>query len=265
MSIDDHCQFCGAIDSWRHSLVECTSARCVSALLDDELAEQIVEIREPSAKHWLFRMLESLSHANFVKLSVTLWAIWTARRKATHEGIFQSPMSTHMFVQCFISELECITPLQAASVARAGQLPAASTCSWKPPPADHIKIYVDGGLYPSGEVGAAAAVCRGSDGSYLGSLVIVFPGVKDPATLEALACREARALAEDLLLSRVIIACDCKTIVEYIKGGSGGSNMSIIKEFIVRSSSFDSCSVIFEGRASNFEAHSLAKHSSLLD
>ena len=35
--------------------------------------------------------------------------------------------------------------------------------------------------------GAAAAFCRDNDGTYLGASVVVFVGITDPATLEALA------------------------------------------------------------------------------
>jgi hypothetical protein len=40
------------------------------------------------AKQWLFSMRETLDHSKFIKVLVTLWAIWTARRKAIHEGLF---------------------------------------------------------------------------------------------------------------------------------------------------------------------------------
>ena len=59
--------------------------------MDEELAQQIALVSEPSAKQWLFTLMEAVSEELFVKLSVTLWAIWAARRKAIHEGIFESP------------------------------------------------------------------------------------------------------------------------------------------------------------------------------
>ena len=102
----DFCQLCGAADSWRHSLIDCTTSRCVCALGDEKLTDQIVESHEPNAKNWLFNMMDSLSHAEFVKMVVTLWALWTARRKAIHESIFQSPISTHRFVESFIPEMD---------------------------------------------------------------------------------------------------------------------------------------------------------------
>ena len=43
--------------------------------------------------------------------------------------------------------------------------------------------------------GAFSAVCRDSLGVYLGALAIRIFGIADPASLEALACREAMALA----------------------------------------------------------------------
>lgn len=51
-----------------------------------------------------------------------------------------------------------------------------------------------------GRGGSAAAVCRDREGHYLGSSALVTYGVDDPATLEAIACREAFSLAEDLHL-----------------------------------------------------------------
>lgn len=87
----------------------------------------------------------------------------------------------------------------------------------------------------------------------------------EPATLEMLACREALALAEGLALPKIIIACDSKTVVDDTNEGKGGAYAAIVREFNSRASSFVSCLVIFEGRASNCEAHNLAKHSAMLD
>ena len=88
MATSSSCGLCGAHDSWRHSLLDCSMSRCVRALADEELADQLMESSELSAKQWLFSLIRSLSHEAFVKLVVTLWATWIARRKAIHEGIF---------------------------------------------------------------------------------------------------------------------------------------------------------------------------------
>ena len=67
MSMMDNCQLCGNIDSWRHSLIECSMARCLWALADETMVETMMEIVEPNAKHWLFEMQRSLSHAQFME------------------------------------------------------------------------------------------------------------------------------------------------------------------------------------------------------
>ena len=51
MSIIDKCQLCGTVDSWKHSLTECSMARCVWALAVEEIVEVMADISDPSAKH----------------------------------------------------------------------------------------------------------------------------------------------------------------------------------------------------------------------
>ena len=98
------------------------------------------------------------------------------------------------------------------------------------------------------------------DGSYLGASAICFEGVSDPASLEALACREALALASDLMQTQVVVASDCKEVVSNISEGNGGTHAHIIREIKQMESEFQSCSFIFERRTTNIEAHSLAKY-----
>jgi hypothetical protein len=116
MSQSSSCSICGAVDSWKHSLMECNMAASVWVLADDLLVEHMLMNTEPSAKQWLFDMLETLPHDQFTRLTVTLWAIWTARRKAIHEEIFQSPLSTHTFINSYLSELRSLEkPLSNAA------------------------------------------------------------------------------------------------------------------------------------------------------
>lgn len=51
MSTSSACGLCGAEDSWRHSMLECSVARCIWTLVDGELAEHyLCEATEPSTK-----------------------------------------------------------------------------------------------------------------------------------------------------------------------------------------------------------------------
>jgi hypothetical protein len=192
-------------------------ANSVWALSDSMMVEHMTAYDEPNAKHWLFRMMDTLPHDHFTRLTVTLWAIWTARRKAIHEEIFQNPISIHGFITSYLSELQTIPSFIAPKPKQTKAIAPRAVPRWNPPPISVAKINVDAAVSRGKDQGAAAAFCRGSNGVYLGASAIVVHGVTDPATLETLACREALALAEDLGIDQVFVASDCKTVVNDIK------------------------------------------------
>lgn len=103
------CAICGwGQDSWRHSLLDCRMARCVWVLVDEQLYERIKECVEPVATSWLFELDDQLSKVDYVKMVVTLWAIWKARREVIHEDIYQSPFATCAFITNYMQELELL-------------------------------------------------------------------------------------------------------------------------------------------------------------
>jgi hypothetical protein len=77
----------------------------------------VSNLQESNAKAWLAAVFEALSHAELTRVVVTLWALWHARRKVIHEGVYQSPLSTHHFVERFIAGLQVITPTKNCSSA----------------------------------------------------------------------------------------------------------------------------------------------------
>jgi hypothetical protein len=255
MATSSSCGFCGALDSWRHSLLDCTVSRCTWALVDEDLSAVLVASTETNARNWLFTLIESLSHDQFITVAVTLWAIWTSRRKAIHEGIFQTPHAIYTLVKHFIGDLVVVRdreprrtrPVQTTSAPRRP----------KAPPENFVKIQVDAGVRAS-RGGSAAAVCKDRNGVYLGSSALVIVGVADPSTLEAIACREAIALAPNLNVHQAMITSDSKQVIGDIHGGNQGIYGPIISEIKARASLLN-CTFSFEGRATNRDAHSLAK------
>ena len=69
-----------------------------------------------------------------------------------------------------------------------------------------------------------------SQKSYLGSSSIIINGVADVPSLEAMPCRQAQALAADLLVNRVLIASECSSVINGIAANSGGAHAAVIKE-----------------------------------
>jgi hypothetical protein len=78
--------------------------------------------------------------------------------------------------------------------------------------------------------GSYSDVCRSEEGFYVGSSTMVCAGITDPTILETLARREDLALDSDLNCQKVIVASDCKGVVEDIQRGNCGRNESIIRE-----------------------------------
>ncbi|KAI4998477.1 hypothetical protein ZWY2020_053819 [Hordeum vulgare] len=259
MATSPCCAICGAEDSWHHSLLHCTMARCVWALAQPELVEHMLATVEPDAKSWLFNMFTSVSAKELLRMTMTLWAIWAARRRLIHEGEHQSPLATHHFVNMYVEELEAIESMNVQP-ARQRAATSAPPRRWTPPPSGCAKINVDGAVCRMPPIGAVSAVCRDRHGTYLGSSAIVFHGLTDPKILETLACREALALGRDLHLQKIAIALDCLQTVQDIIAGTKGITAPIVKEIKDGVGDFQAISFSHEGRASNTEAHSLARH-----
>ena len=74
-------------------------------------------------------------HRDLLRLVITLWSIWYARRKAIYEDIFHSPLSTHSFKERFLVDLEGARP----QIERRGAV-QASASHWIPPPQGMMKV-----------------------------------------------------------------------------------------------------------------------------
>jgi ribonuclease HI len=232
-------------------------ARSVWALLPEEMVELLINIQEPNAKAWLVAAIDAMPQAEATKVLVSLWAIWHARRKAVHEGIFQSPFATVCFIERFIADLDLIkAPAQQRRVS-AGVVPR-----WIPPPSGVAKVNVDASLSKDERLAAVAAVARDVDGHFLGASVLTCKGISDPETMEAVACREGLALASDLNLQRIRLASDCANAVRTITEGSVlGSYGQLVGEIRAGMRSFQELEIVHEGRRSNTDAHNLARSS----
>jgi hypothetical protein len=92
------------------------------------------------------------------------------------------------------------------------------------------KINVDAAVKKTGKSGAIAAVCRATDGRFLGASAIVINSTDDPAVLEAMARREALSLAADLNIQKMRIISNCLEVVNTLKGYYFGRLSSVVIE-----------------------------------
>ncbi|KAE8788182.1 hypothetical protein D1007_37785 [Hordeum vulgare] len=264
MTSETACPIChAACDTWRHALLECNMAKCVWSLRedDDDSLLRVYGDETTDPRLWLHGLCNTLSNDRFVAVLTTLWAIWWARRKAIHEQEFRSPLSTHLFIERFLQEIRGPPAKKQNPRTR----PPTATPRWIPPTAGEMKMNVDGAVAKSSNTGAVGVVCRSALGEFVGASVMVFHGVTDPAVLEAHAWREAIALAEDMVLTRVRIASDCLRVINDLKSQvHRGEYRMILNDIQERKTSFLSCEFVHEYRASNNEAHNLARMATTL-
>jgi hypothetical protein len=231
-------------------------ARCVWALEGEEMLELLQSFH---AKSWLAQMLNTLSHSQRTRVVVILWAIWHARRKATHEEIYQSPLSTKCFIDRYIEELAAMQSEQPKG--KVALVIGNPKPRWLASPEVMMKINVDASVSKNLKVASVVVVARDTAGSFLGASAMVLEGILDPETLVVLACREGLALASDLGLQRFRMVSDCINAVRSIQEGSLGSCGNVIKEIRFTLSTFVEAKLVHEGRDANVDADRLAKSS----
>jgi ribonuclease HI len=177
-----------------------------------------------------------------------------------HEEEFQSPLSTHLFIQSYLRDLSI---LRSTSKVVTGTGPKHPV--WIPPVEGCMKLNVDAALAKSRPGGAVGVICRNGDDMFLGASSLTVQGVTDPSTLEAMECREILALAQDLQLRKITVASDCEAVVNDMSRPCAGIYSTVLEELKATLNLFEVVSFRYENRASNTEAHRLARQASAGD
>jgi len=149
-------------------------ARCVWALERGDVIGFLSQKQHLDAQGWLEEVMDTLPHDDLIRVVVTLWAIWHARRKAIHENTFQSPLSIHCFVDKYIAELEQTKPNLMQKQAVQTMAPV-----WTPPLTGFTEINVDVALSKNSNITVVAAIARDSAGVFLGASAMVLEGIID--------------------------------------------------------------------------------------
>ena len=99
----------------------------------------------------------------------------------------------------------------------------------------------------------------------MGASVMVNDGVLDPEYVEAMACREALVLRQDLNLRAAVVASDCANVVRSVEEGSRGMSSMVIEEIRRMKMTAGEVSFRYERREANFDAHNIATPEHLLN
>ncbi|KAK1665079.1 hypothetical protein QYE76_053238 [Lolium multiflorum] len=152
-------------------------------------------------------------------------------------------MSVHLFVERYVADLGQAYAHQPRRTAPGdgGRAPR-----WIPPPAGVMKINVDAAVSKNTGLGAVAAVARNVEGVFCGASAVVLPRKTDAETLEALACREALSLAQDINTRRIRVASDCLNVVRSMNQGTMGVYAHVVREFKETARELDEVVVVHE-------------------
>ena len=137
-------------------LLDCSMARSVWDLALETVIKHICPKQDRHAKGCLFSLLKNMPNVEFTTMSIALWVVWHARRKGIHEEIFQSPFSTHIFINSFLLELQILEKPKATFI-KSGPI---RRNHWLVAPKGLCKINVDAALTRNEPTGVVGALCR---------------------------------------------------------------------------------------------------------
>ena len=169
-------------------------------------------------------MCTNIPEEDGIRILLTCWATWHARRKAIHEGKFQSPLATMGAVNRLINELQISNEFQGWNSGKRDI--RKRTHTWIPPEPGLHKLNVDAAVSRKGSTGAVGNVCCNDQGMFVAASATVYP-LADVETLEAIACVEALALIEDCGIRKVKAALDCLSVIKNIRDKPRCSYMMI--------------------------------------
>ena len=172
-----------------------------------------------------FHMCTNMPEEDGIRILLTCWAIWHARRKAIHEGKFQSPLATLGVVNRLINKLQISNEFQGWNSSNRSRHRKEDSYMDSPELSLH-KLNGDATVSRKGSTGAVGAVCCNDQGMFVAASATVYP-LADVETLEAIACVEALALIEDCGIRKVKAALDCLSVIKNIRDKPRCSYMMI--------------------------------------
>ncbi|OEL24828.1 hypothetical protein BAE44_0014153 [Dichanthelium oligosanthes] len=98
-------------------------------------------------------------------------------------------------------------------------------------------------------------------GTFFRASAVVSKGATDLETLEAMACKEGLALANNMLMRQFRLASDCANVAKGTKGEAMGPYGHIIQETKAGMADFQHTEFVHQRRESNIDAQNLAMSS----
>ena len=252
IDVDATCPICGKEgESTKHALLYCKKIcdvwwfwqSCPINLLAE--TNDVVDVA--------LRIMEARTCHDLEIFFVTAWSIWYNRNQVAHET--QGPPSVHIWgiAQQALNDYNVATAVNFL-----WQQPPE--VGWSAPPSGLHKINGDGATSEDGRpsgVGVVIRDCRGVVVAASAKVLLAQYGVE---VTEALAVEQGILLAQQKMLTQVILESESLSIVDAISSNSPhGELQPIVQGILLLSSFFDVWKVKHLKREYNIVAHELAK------
>jgi hypothetical protein len=190
-----------------------------------------------------------------ILLCCTLWRWWTCRNKLNAEG--QNFSVDEVVRQGNYWAAECYQYYQTTSEHETEPVVAR----WRSPPAELVKLNIDGAFSESTRRGGWGFIARDHEGTCRASGAGCIPYVASPIQAEAIACQEAVKAAANWGMGRIQIETDCANLVRAIQS----NDLDLTPEGVIYRDiwsfvnlNFSSFEILFCPRGCNKSAHGLA-------
>lgn len=139
------------------------------------------------------------------------------------------------------------------------ELHFSSTIYGDPPRGEVIKINSDAGFIAQKNIGSAGIVARNYEGVVVFGITKKFPATS-PLMAEALALREAAAVAVNFGLNRVVLESNCLDLIRCCRREiRKGEILNVVEDTIGYANCLPECGFLWVPKEGNRVAHTLAQ------
>ena len=249
------CDTCGAREETTfHALVECTYARLFWAKL-----YEITGVKLPTLipDTWALALLDNnfCGEKEQTIILCGMWSLWCSRNDRKHG---KAPIDAVAAVNWALDVCYYLIPVQGNAV---GSTTVSAPQRWQRPPANSVKINIDGAFVDDESSGAIGAVARDDEGEFLLATTRRLPAVASALAAEAEALRAGVQLIHTVTNGPVIMETDSLELLDLWNNRASQRSVfaPIFDDIQGLASSFSSFCVVHVKRTANGAAHACAQ------
>ncbi|XBI35755.1 hypothetical protein VPH35_121403 [Triticum aestivum] len=250
--------FCNREETVEHCFLQCHYVKEIWKELKKEYAICLKLKSFTHIRQWVLEWIQNATDFQSMIMAVAIWHIWE-NRNAYHNGeALNHPLRVVGKIKAYV---EFINMHHFSSTTSIRHETLKSNQKWSPPPDGSMLVNVDAATFSQSARAGFGVVIRDHRGRVQATNRGYFERIQIPEVAEAMALRQALILANNLGIQNIMVASDCLSVINKVKGlGFDRSPIGAIVHDIRKcATKFVSCTFIHVNRSCNEAAHVLAK------